>query len=61
MEYITILICLWAIGLEYALRKREGSNEELVAAIRAIADGKAKIAKNDGKITITYKINKESK
>ena len=53
----TILMCLWAIGLEIALRKRTNDLRTLVRTVNMVAVGDAKIIRRDDQTVIV--INKE--
>ncbi len=53
---IIIGLCLWAIALELELRERHRAARIVAAAIHMVADGKAKIVKEDGKPV--FKLNR---
>jgi hypothetical protein len=58
MKIIIIGLCLWAIALEWKLRRQDEAVEAMTASIIKLADGEAKVFRQGGTIKIQL-INKE--
>jgi hypothetical protein len=58
MEIIIIGLALWAIALEWRLRKQDATVSAMAWCFREMADGKAKVARINGAVKVQL-INKE--
>ena len=52
MEMATIGVCLWSIYLHQSIRKRDKDIAALMDAIGSIADGRAVLTRDNGKLII---------
>lgn len=52
MEMATIGVCLWSIYLHRSLRRRDKDIAALMDAIGSIADGRAVLTRDNGKLII---------